>query len=263
MEVHAHPHAAHGKKNWKNYFWEFLMLFLAVFCGFLAEYQLEHKIEKERAKKLMYDMVENLKYDTTRIGLNAPDNSQLKKDLDSLRYEIKESIRGKGNNNRLYYFFLKTGEFGQSTFNKAAITQLKNSGQLRLIKNDALVNEMLDYYERKVKGSEDYCDDVSKAMESMTEKASVVFKTTLFDFVRNAPDTAWRPAMSKKYEAELSSVLTMKNLDLLSRDSVDLEKLHSAVLNFEWSIINYNRFLNFAREGADKLMLHIEEVYQQ
>jgi hypothetical protein len=36
------------------------MLFLAVFCGFLAEYQLEHKIEKERAKELaknLYDEV--------------------------------------------------------------------------------------------------------------------------------------------------------------------------------------------------------------
>jgi hypothetical protein len=34
MEVHHHTHASHGKKNWKSYFWEFLMLFLAVFCGF-------------------------------------------------------------------------------------------------------------------------------------------------------------------------------------------------------------------------------------
>ena len=39
MEVHHHAHHE-GKKNWKSYFWEFLMLFLAVFCGFLAEYQL-------------------------------------------------------------------------------------------------------------------------------------------------------------------------------------------------------------------------------
>ena len=42
MEVHHHAHdpaEPHHKKNWKSYFWEFLMLFLAVFCGFLAEYQ--------------------------------------------------------------------------------------------------------------------------------------------------------------------------------------------------------------------------------
>ena len=51
MEVHHHSHESHGKKNWKSYFWEFLMLFLAVFCGFLAEYQLEHTIEKDREKQ--------------------------------------------------------------------------------------------------------------------------------------------------------------------------------------------------------------------
>jgi len=56
MEVHAHSHS-HGKKNWKAYFWEFIMLFLAVFSGFLAEYQLEHKIEKERAEKFLQSML--------------------------------------------------------------------------------------------------------------------------------------------------------------------------------------------------------------
>ncbi len=40
MEVHAHTHTA--RKKWTHYFWEFLMLFLAVFCGFLAENQREH-----------------------------------------------------------------------------------------------------------------------------------------------------------------------------------------------------------------------------
>jgi hypothetical protein len=56
MEVHHHAHdpaAPHHKKNWKSYFWEFLMLFLAVFCGFLAEYQLEHIIENSREKQFI------------------------------------------------------------------------------------------------------------------------------------------------------------------------------------------------------------------
>ena len=35
MEVHAHSHTARIK--WTHYFCEFLMLFIAVFCGFLAE----------------------------------------------------------------------------------------------------------------------------------------------------------------------------------------------------------------------------------
>ena len=66
MEVHHHAHdpaAPHHKKNWKSYFWEFLMLFLAVFCGFLAEYQQEHKIEKEREKHYMQSLIADLKND--------------------------------------------------------------------------------------------------------------------------------------------------------------------------------------------------------
>src|SRR5687768_14267296 len=39
MEVHHHGHV-HEKKKWKEYVFQFFMLFLAVFCGFLAEYQL-------------------------------------------------------------------------------------------------------------------------------------------------------------------------------------------------------------------------------
>ena len=53
MEVHAHSHTA-GKK-WTHYFWDFLMLFLAVFCGFLAENIREHSVEKHR-ENILYKL---------------------------------------------------------------------------------------------------------------------------------------------------------------------------------------------------------------
>jgi len=65
MEVHAHTHTA--RKKWTHYFWEFLMLFLAVFCGFLAEYKLEHTIENQREKKYVYSLIEDLKADTADL----------------------------------------------------------------------------------------------------------------------------------------------------------------------------------------------------
>ena len=55
MEVHAHTHTA--RKKWTHYFWEFLMLFFAVFCGFLAENQREHLIEHKREKVYMVSML--------------------------------------------------------------------------------------------------------------------------------------------------------------------------------------------------------------
>src|SRR5215204_5309991 len=70
MEVHAHSHS-HGKKNLGTYFWEFLMLFLAVFSGFLAEYQLEHKIENDRAKELAKSFYEELKNDSVNVVVKS------------------------------------------------------------------------------------------------------------------------------------------------------------------------------------------------
>jgi len=55
MEVHHHTHdpfAPHHKKNFLSYFWEFLMLFLAVFCDFLAEYT-RPTLQLQIAKQLM------------------------------------------------------------------------------------------------------------------------------------------------------------------------------------------------------------------
>jgi hypothetical protein len=41
------------------------MLFLAAFCGFLAEYQLEHKIEKNREKEFAKALYAELLIDST------------------------------------------------------------------------------------------------------------------------------------------------------------------------------------------------------
>ncbi len=60
MEVHHHSHTPDShreRKKWTHYFWEFLMLFLAVFCGFLAENQREHMVEHKREKQYMQSML--------------------------------------------------------------------------------------------------------------------------------------------------------------------------------------------------------------
>ena len=49
MEVHHHPNLHHRKKHWKEYFFEGLMIFLAVTLGFFAEsYRGIWQIEKRK-----------------------------------------------------------------------------------------------------------------------------------------------------------------------------------------------------------------------
>ena len=142
MEVHAHTHTA--RKKWTHYFWEFLMLFLAVFCGFLAEYQLEHIIERDREKKFIQTFIEDLKVDTTAINANLRFQKRKKNQLDSLTYLLREQ-KIKGYENELYYLariMVRTTRFQSSD---RTITQLKYSGSLRLIRNENAADSIISY----------------------------------------------------------------------------------------------------------------------
>ncbi|HEV8269960.1 MAG TPA: hypothetical protein VGQ04_01570, partial [Chitinophagaceae bacterium] len=77
MEVHHHSHTSdpdmhRGRKKWHHYFWEFLMLFLAVTLGFFVENQREHYIEGKRENEYIRSMIEDLRLDTA--GLSADNN---------------------------------------------------------------------------------------------------------------------------------------------------------------------------------------------
>ena len=74
MEVHHHPDLHHKKKNFKEYFLEFLMIFLAVTTGFFAESIREHLVEKATEKDYMKKIVGDLKYDTIPCRVNAETN---------------------------------------------------------------------------------------------------------------------------------------------------------------------------------------------
>jgi hypothetical protein len=66
MEVHHHPKVE--KKNFKEYFLEFLMIFLAVTLGFFAENIRESFTEHHQEKEYILSFYEDLKTDTARIA---------------------------------------------------------------------------------------------------------------------------------------------------------------------------------------------------
>jgi len=144
MEVHAHSHTP--RKKWTHYLWEFLMLFLAVFCGFLAEYQLEHIIEKDREKVYMKNMVEDLKADTAAYKSYARTNITVFKAIDSLTYLLKSPER-KSKTNRIYFLARILTMRGDVLFaNERTYDQMKSSGQLRLIHSQEIGDSVSYYY---------------------------------------------------------------------------------------------------------------------
>ena len=140
MEVHHHTHPSHEKKTWKNYFWEFFMLFLAVFCGFLAEYQLEHTVEKDRAREVAQSFYKELQLDS--ISVKRVKRFILRKDS-SLQY-LKHYFRDSSltNVSKEFAINFERGLLANrpSVFEpRAAILDLLiNSGSLRYFKGKEL-----------------------------------------------------------------------------------------------------------------------------
>ena len=134
MEVHAHSHTA--RKKWTHYLWEFLMLFLAVFCGFLAEYQLEHKIENDRGKQYIISFFDDLKYDTSH--LTAVINNYKEK-VNSLNVISKcyDSVLAKSScKSCLNALYTDSRGFFELRTSDRTLQQLKNAGGLRLLRSD-------------------------------------------------------------------------------------------------------------------------------
>ncbi len=144
MEVHHHSHASHGKKNWKSYFWEFLMLFLAVFCGFLAEYKLEHIIENQREEKYASSFLEDIKKDTAYLSREIPYWKDLLNHIDTIRAEIEKPY-GNRNNLSLYKSMSYMRTYSNFEYHDRTIEQLKNGGNFRLIRKSIVADSIIDY----------------------------------------------------------------------------------------------------------------------
>src|SRR5688572_7910083 len=143
MEVHHHSHTA--RKKWTHYFWEFLMLFLAVFCGFLAENQREHMVEHNREKQYMRSLYRDLEKDTAF-------NRRFKNYLARV-YNRLDSIQNMINSHqyivdpiRFYSLAVSSRSIQYFESHNSAYEQLKSSGNLRLIRKKGLADSLVDYY---------------------------------------------------------------------------------------------------------------------
>jgi hypothetical protein len=142
MEVHSHTHTA--RKKWTHYLWEFLMLFLAVFSGFLAENQREHYVEHQREKQFIHSITEDLNSDVYKLDSIIKTRKNMDKLMDSLLHIINYTDP-KQHGNEIYYYTRWIPRTFRFYTNDRTISQLKNAGNWRLIKNKN-VSERLSTY---------------------------------------------------------------------------------------------------------------------
>jgi hypothetical protein len=163
------------KKNWKSYFKEFFMLFLAVFCGFLAENYRESLSVQKIEKEYILSLVEDLKTDTTNLSLYISFRKEKSVLMDSLAEMMLSNERNLMGNQ---IYFLARQVFNEQAFiySDGTLQQLKNAGNLRLLRNRTVVDALLNY-EKKVKVLEDWDENDNRTKSTFREMGGKVFNS--------------------------------------------------------------------------------------
>jgi hypothetical protein len=144
MEVHQHSHTA--RKKLSHYFWEFLMLFLAVFCGFLAENIREHQVEHRREKGYLKTLLSDITEDTVEINKSIEMTKLTIRYADSTILYIYQHPPDKYLSENFTDMNSSSLRRLKVVFNNITAQQLKNAGNLRLFRNPETIRKISIYW---------------------------------------------------------------------------------------------------------------------
>ena len=142
MEVHHHPHVE--KKNFKEYFLEFLMIFLAVTLGFFAENIRENISDKEHVQLLSEQLVNDLKKDTAALNKNISLETLFTRKEDSLFYLLQQPI-GKADLKKMQELILDCYNVTIFRASTGAITEIKKELNLKQLSKSKIMSYITDY----------------------------------------------------------------------------------------------------------------------
>ncbi len=246
MEVHHHPDLHHKKKRFKEYLLEFLMIFLAVTLGFLAENMREHITDRTKEKEYIRGFIRNVQDDTANLQrVILFDHKQIM-GIDSFMHLSHANM--KVDSNRKNFYFLAIRNFYSSasfSSNNATLLQLKSSGDYRLIKKDH-VADSLSKYDTDIQGLvgqtnyyNDYFKDILSRLDGLTDM-------TMYD------DTSYIK----------NGIFTRKTTPELGADGVQLRTLFNKAYDFRLITSSYaDNMLKPQLVNATRLISFLKKEY--
>jgi hypothetical protein len=227
MEVHHHPDLHHKKKHLKEYFLEFLMIFLAVTMGFFAESYREHLVEMNKEKQFIFSMIEDLKSDTSAFHQYIDNWYENTNQIDTL-VGLLNSSNIENKTGQIYTLErVATRNFARPFYNSRTFEQMKNSGNLTLIKEAAIANSITKYY-NSIRRLDDFRTIFGDAHEQMLKDEHLIFDSYILFQTRqkrpykllpingNPPFTKYDSKDFNQYLARLNRYYTL-NLVILEQ----------------------------------------------
>jgi len=246
MEVHHHPDLHHKTKKFKEYFLEFLMIFLAVSLGFIAENLREHISDRSKEKEYIKAFIRNLQDDTARLKHVITVDTKQVNGTDSFLQLKHVQLNVDSNRKQFYYLAIKYF-YSSATFksNDATLLQLKSTGDYRLIEKDHVADSLSKYDA----GNQDIYDQGDYYVAYFKEILSMLDEMTDLTIYN---DTTFLN----------HNKLTNKPFPAITGDSAAFRKLFNKAFNFSGitdSYIKYN--MEPQLENATRLIAFLKKEY--
>ena len=122
------------------------MLFIAVFCGFLAENLREHNIAKKNTNYSLVTLYKDIQTDSVKVSLAIRNRDIVFKSREIImNYYNSGDINNKIDELYLFDFLVSRRSF--PTINKMALDELNSNGKLNFIDNKELKINIQTYYQ--------------------------------------------------------------------------------------------------------------------
>jgi hypothetical protein len=244
MEVHHHPDLHHEKKKWKEYLLEFLMIFLAVTLGFIAENIREYISEHERAKDFAGSMLRDLQTDTAQLRTYRAYFDYASKNVDTLMQMLSEKDPKDIPTGKLYWYGLWGGAHRFFIPNQATFEQMKSSGSLRFF--DKTIAYDAENYDRLCRQMQTTESNLSGIYTEVRKSRAMIFQF--------------------KYN-EIANNIVIANAQSFSRERIDsFMNTHPPLLSEDKLLFNQyvemvrSRFMHRSVVLADSLLRQSENL---
>ena len=246
MEVHHHPDLHHRRKKFKEYLLEFVMIFLAVSLGFIAENVREGIGDREKERHYVESLVNNLKDDTASFASTIAENVQKADSLKELELLSRKSLKDTAVRKALYHYVSWASHFSLFKSNDATMMQLKNSDGFRYIRRDHVADSIANY-DNEVKiiySSEDLY--IKASQEAVGALDEVIDFTVSRDSTYMKSGGRWNPGVMPP---------------LLSTDPQKIHVMYNKI-DLDWGFTqNYIQNMRERLPTAIRLIAFLKEKY--
>jgi hypothetical protein len=242
MEVHHPKHKE--RKKWAEYIFEFGMLFLAVFLGYLAENGREHRIEHKREKEMMNSLVQDLRSDIRHIDSLIGKRISRNDSCDYLIGLLNDNGSIRENGVSIYYYGRTASRRIHFRPQDGILQQLRSSGGFRVIHDSAVLRD-INTYEWHLKSNQENIEVEEKELSEYTALAARVFDVTVFQEMTKDGVIKRPPG----------------NPVLLSYDPALLNELSVKLHYWKRTSLSAVEILVQLKETAERLIYSIEKEY--